>query len=54
VAEARATALDAGVTATPGFLFESGLLVTGAHPRDVLRRWVTRMAARAGQPGREL
>ena len=53
VAEARAAAVDAGVTATPAFLFDPGLLVVGAQPREALRRWVARMCSR-GQPAREL
>ena len=48
VAEARAAAVDAGVTATPAFRFDTGLVVTGAHPRASLARWVTRMRARSG------
>lgn len=40
VAEAR----EAGVTGTPAFLFESGLLVPGVQPREQLERWVTKMA----------
>ena len=47
VAEARAAALEAGVTATPAFRFDTGLFVTGAHPRASLARWVTRMQSRA-------
>ncbi len=48
VAEARAAALELGVTATPGFRFDTGLVVTGVHPRASLTRWVTRMRGRAG------
>ena len=47
VAEARATATEAGVSATPAFRFDTGLVVTGVHPRASLARWVTRMQARA-------
>ena len=47
VAEARTAAVDAGVTATPAFRFDTGLVVTGAHPRASLARWVTRMLARS-------
>jgi predicted DsbA family dithiol-disulfide isomerase len=47
VAEARATALEAGVTATPAFRFDTGLFITGVHPRASLARWVTKMRARA-------
>jgi predicted DsbA family dithiol-disulfide isomerase len=47
VAEARAAATEAGVTATPAFRFDTGLFVTGVHPRASLARWVTRMQARA-------
>ncbi len=49
VAEARAAAAEVGVTATPAFRFDSGLVVTGVHPRESLARWVTRMQARSGQ-----
>ena len=48
VAEARAAALEAGVTATPAFRFDTGLIITGVHPRAALARWVTRMQARSG------
>ena len=47
VAEARVTAIDAGVTATPAFRFDTGLFVTGVHPRETLERWVTRMRSRS-------
>jgi predicted DsbA family dithiol-disulfide isomerase len=46
VAEARVAATEAGVTATPAFRFDTGLVITGVHPRDSLARWVTRMRAR--------
>jgi predicted DsbA family dithiol-disulfide isomerase len=46
VAEARIAATDVGVTATPAFRFDTGLVITGVHPRDSLARWVTRMRAR--------
>jgi predicted DsbA family dithiol-disulfide isomerase len=48
VAEARAAALEAGATATPAFRFDTGLFITGVHPRASLARWVTRMRARSG------
>jgi len=48
VAEARAAALEAGVTATPAFRFDTGLCITGVHPRASMTRWVTRMQERAG------
>jgi predicted DsbA family dithiol-disulfide isomerase len=48
VAEARTAALEVGVTATPALRFDTGLFVTGVHPRETLERWVTRMRARAG------
>jgi len=48
VAEARVAALEVGVTATPAFRFDTGLFVTGVHPRETLERWVTRMRARSG------
>jgi predicted DsbA family dithiol-disulfide isomerase len=51
VAEARVGALEVGVTATPAFRFDTGLFVTGVHPRETLERWVTRMRARSGSPG---
>jgi predicted DsbA family dithiol-disulfide isomerase len=44
VAQARA----AGVTATPAWLFETGLLVSGVQPRETLSRWVRRMLGVAG------
>lgn len=47
VAEARAAATEAGVTATPAFRFDTGLLVTGVHPRAAMARWVRRMQERA-------
>jgi predicted DsbA family dithiol-disulfide isomerase len=47
IAEAR----DAGVTGTPAFLFDSGLLVPGVQPRAQLERWVARMADRRAEPG---
>jgi predicted DsbA family dithiol-disulfide isomerase len=47
VAEARAGALEVGVAATPAFRFDTGLFVTGVHPRATLERWVTRMRSRA-------
>ena len=47
VAEARAAATEAGVTATPAFRFDTGLFVTGVHPRASLARWVTRMQERS-------
>ena len=47
VAEARTTAVEAGVTAIPAFRFDTGLFITGVHPRASLARWVTRMQARA-------
>jgi hypothetical protein len=34
------------VTATPACRFDTGLVITGVHPRDSLARWVTRMRAR--------
>jgi len=46
VAEARIAATEVGVTATPAFRFDTGLVITGVHPRDSLARWVTRMRAR--------
>ncbi|MCI3948643.1 MAG: hypothetical protein K0R11_577 [Acidimicrobiales bacterium] len=48
VAEARAAATELGVSATPAFRFDSGLVITGVHPRASLARWVTRMQARSG------
>jgi predicted DsbA family dithiol-disulfide isomerase len=57
MAEARAAAGECGVSATPAFRFDTGLVVTGVHPRESLARWVTRMADRArreAQPAREL
>jgi predicted DsbA family dithiol-disulfide isomerase len=48
LAEARATALEAGVTATPALRFDTGLFITGVHPRASLTRWVTSMRARSG------
>jgi predicted DsbA family dithiol-disulfide isomerase len=48
VAEARAAALEAGATATPASRFDTGLFITGVHPRASLARWVTRMRARSG------
>jgi predicted DsbA family dithiol-disulfide isomerase len=47
VAEARAAAVEAGVTATPAFHFDTGLFVTGVHPRASMARWVTRMQERS-------
>jgi predicted DsbA family dithiol-disulfide isomerase len=47
VAEARVEAVEVGVTATPAFRFDTGLFVTGVHPRETLERWVTRMRSRA-------
>jgi predicted DsbA family dithiol-disulfide isomerase len=44
----KAEAIDHGVTATPAFLFDNGLLVPGVQPRTTIRRWVVRMAARGG------
>lgn len=37
---------DVGVTATPAFLFERGLLVPGVQPREQLARWVTKIRER--------
>jgi predicted DsbA family dithiol-disulfide isomerase len=62
VEAAMTRARDEGVTGTPAWLFEvagaptgsaaSGgvdrLLVPGAQPRETMRRWVTRLQARAG------
>jgi predicted DsbA family dithiol-disulfide isomerase len=48
VAEARAAAVEAGATATPASRFDTGLFITGVHPRASLARWVTRMRARSG------
>jgi predicted DsbA family dithiol-disulfide isomerase len=48
VAEARVAATEIGVTATPALRFDSGLVITGVHPRASLARWVTRMQARSG------
>jgi predicted DsbA family dithiol-disulfide isomerase len=46
VVESIADARDAGVTGTPAFLFESGLLVPGVQPREQLTRWVEKMSAK--------
>ena len=47
LAEARAGAIEVGVTATPAFRFDTGLFITGVHPRASLARWVTRMRERS-------
>lgn len=47
VRESIAEAHDHGVTATPAFLFDSGLLVPGVQPRELLVRWVERMRSRS-------
>jgi predicted DsbA family dithiol-disulfide isomerase len=47
VGEARTAALEAGATAAPAFRFDTGLFITGVHPRASLARWVTRMRARS-------
>ena len=43
-------AAEVGVTGTPAWLVEGGMLIPGAQPRDVLERWVRRMQERRGEP----
>ena len=40
-------AREAGVAATPAWVFESGLVIPGVVPREVLTRWIERVRARA-------
>jgi predicted DsbA family dithiol-disulfide isomerase len=43
VERSMAGAREVGVTATPAWLLESGLLVPGVQPRATLERWIRRM-----------
>jgi predicted DsbA family dithiol-disulfide isomerase len=36
-----------GITATPTWLLESGLMIPGAQPREVLTRWIERIRQRS-------
>lgn len=47
VDESVRRARDAGVTGTPAWLL-GDLLIPGVQPRETMRRWVTRIQARAG------
>jgi predicted DsbA family dithiol-disulfide isomerase len=43
VDESMGAAREAGVTATPAWLLDTGLLVPGVQPRETLTRWIRRM-----------
>lgn len=48
----RSEAHDAGVAATPGWVFSSGLAVVGVQPQDQFRRWARRLLEGAGERDR--
>lgn len=43
-----AEAAEHGITATPAFVFDNGLLVPGVQPRETIERWVRKMMAAGG------
>jgi predicted DsbA family dithiol-disulfide isomerase len=51
IAASMAQALEHGVAATPAFLFDGGMLVPGAQPRETLQRWATALLRRRAAAG---